>query len=61
MWAYGVCIYHLGKTAKSLWNKWNRKMHAKKRKKNAPKEFIRPESILKVDSDVLMKVQEMQQ
>uniref|UniRef100_A0A8C5XH98 Protein LLP homolog n=1 Tax=Microcebus murinus TaxID=30608 RepID=A0A8C5XH98_MICMU len=46
--------------AKSLRSKWKRKMRAEKRKKNAPKELSRLKSILKVDSDVLMKdVQEI--
>lgn len=46
--------------AKSLRSKWKRKMRAEKRKKNAPKELNRLKSILKVDSDVLMKdVQEI--
>uniref|UniRef100_M3YZT2 Protein LLP homolog n=1 Tax=Mustela putorius furo TaxID=9669 RepID=M3YZT2_MUSPF len=37
-----------------------RKMRAEKRKKNAPKELSRLKSILKIDSDVLMKdVQEI--
>ncbi|XP_036113429.1 uncharacterized protein C12orf31 homolog [Molossus molossus] len=46
--------------AKSLRSKWKRKMHAEKRKKNAPKKLIRLKSILKVDTDVLMKdVQEI--
>ncbi|XP_008827310.1 protein LLP homolog [Nannospalax galili] len=46
--------------AKSLRSKWKRKMRAEKRKKNAPKELSRLQSILKVDSDVLMKdVQEI--
>ncbi|XP_057590792.1 protein LLP homolog [Hippopotamus amphibius kiboko] len=45
---------------KSLQSKWKRKMRAEKRKKNAPKEFSRLKSILKVDGDVLMKdVQEI--
>ncbi|XP_008157860.1 protein LLP homolog [Eptesicus fuscus] len=41
--------------AKSLRSKWKRKMRAEKRKKNAPKELSRLKSILKVDTDVLMK------
>ncbi|EPQ08287.1 Hypothetical protein D623_10028549 [Myotis brandtii] len=41
--------------AKSLLSKWKRKMRAEKRKKNAPKELSRLKSILKVDTDVLMK------
>lgn len=46
--------------AKSLRSKWKRKMRAEKRKKNAPKELSRLKSILKIDSDVLMKdVQEI--
>ncbi|XP_036750896.2 protein LLP homolog isoform X3 [Manis pentadactyla] len=46
--------------AKSLRSKWKRKMRAEKRKKNAPKELSRLKSILKVDSDILMKdVQEV--
>ncbi|KAF5928290.1 protein LLP homolog [Diceros bicornis minor] len=46
--------------AKSLRSKWKRKMRAEKRKKNAPKELSRLKSILKVNSDVLMKdVQEV--
>lgn len=46
--------------AKSLRSKWKRKMRAEKRKKNAPRELSRLKSILKVDSDVLMKdVQEI--
>ncbi|KAM8942219.1 protein LLP homolog [Lycaon pictus] len=46
--------------AKSLRSKWKRKMRAEKRKKNAPKELSRLKSILKMDSDVLMKdVQEI--
>ncbi|XP_016055130.1 PREDICTED: protein LLP homolog [Miniopterus natalensis] len=46
--------------AKSLRSKWKRKMRAEKRKKNAPKELSRLKSILKVDTDVLMKdVQEI--
>ncbi|XP_045409380.1 protein LLP homolog [Lemur catta] len=46
--------------AKSLRSKWKRKMRAEKRKKNAPKELSRLKSILRVDSDVLMKdVQEI--
>ncbi|ELW67014.1 protein LLP homolog [Tupaia chinensis] len=46
--------------AKSLRSKWKRKMRAEKRKKNAPKELNRLKSILKVDSDALMKdVQEI--
>nr|XP_020726878.1 uncharacterized protein C12orf31 homolog [Odocoileus virginianus texanus] len=46
--------------AKSLRSKWKRKMHAEKRKKNAPKELSRLKSILKIDGDVLMKdVQEI--
>nr|XP_044996440.1 protein LLP homolog [Jaculus jaculus] len=46
--------------AKSLWSKWKRKMLAEKRKKNAPRELNRLKSILKVDSDILMKdVQEI--
>lgn len=46
--------------AKSLRSKWKRKMRAEKRKKNAPKELSRLKSILKTDSDVLMKdVQEI--
>lgn len=40
--------------AKSLRSKWKRKMRAEKRKKNAPKELIRLQSILKTNSDVLM-------
>ncbi|XP_066225161.1 protein LLP homolog [Saccopteryx leptura] len=46
--------------AKSLRSKWKRKMRAEKRKKNAPKELSRLQSILKIDTDVLMKdVQEI--
>ncbi|XP_062940621.1 protein LLP homolog [Cynocephalus volans] len=46
--------------AKSFLRKWKRKMHAEKRKKNAPKELSRLKSILKIDSDVLIKdVQEI--
>ncbi|KAG8514202.1 putative protein C12orf31, partial [Galemys pyrenaicus] len=46
--------------AKSLRSKWKRKMRAEKRKKNAPKELSRLKSILKIDTDVLMKdVQEI--
>ncbi|XP_060050963.1 protein LLP homolog [Erinaceus europaeus] len=46
--------------AKSLRSKWKRKMRAEKRKKNAPRELSRLKSILKVDTDVLMKdVQEI--
>uniref|UniRef100_A0A8C5P163 Protein LLP homolog n=1 Tax=Jaculus jaculus TaxID=51337 RepID=A0A8C5P163_JACJA len=46
--------------AKSLRSKWKRKMRAEKRKKNAPRELNRLKSILKVDSDILMKdVQEI--
>lgn len=49
-----------GNMAKSLRSKWKRKMRAEKRKKNAPKELSRLKSILKMDSDVLMKdVQEI--
>uniref|UniRef100_A0A8I3PMX5 Protein LLP homolog n=1 Tax=Canis lupus familiaris TaxID=9615 RepID=A0A8I3PMX5_CANLF len=44
-----------GNVAKSLRSKWKRKMHAEKRKKNAPKELSRLKSILKMDGDVLMK------
>ncbi|XP_048356076.1 protein LLP homolog isoform X2 [Sphaerodactylus townsendi] len=40
--------------AKSLRSKWKRKMRAEKRKKNAPKELARLQSILKTNSDVLM-------
>jgi hypothetical protein len=44
---------------KSLWNKWKRKIRAEKRK-NAPKELNRLKSLLKTDSDILMKdVQEI--
>ncbi|XP_054974207.1 protein LLP homolog [Sorex araneus] len=46
--------------AKSLRSKWKRKMRAEKRKKNAPKELSRLKSILKIDTDVIMKdVQEI--
>ncbi|XP_007515984.1 protein LLP homolog [Erinaceus europaeus] len=46
--------------AKSLRSKWKWKMRAEKRKKNAPRELSRLKSILKVDTDVLMKdVQEI--
>nr|XP_058920463.1 protein LLP homolog [Kogia breviceps] len=46
--------------AKSLRSKWKRKMRAEKRKKNAPTELSRLQSILKVDGDVLVKdVQEI--
>ncbi|XP_054436254.1 protein LLP homolog [Pteronotus mesoamericanus] len=46
--------------AKSLRSKWKRKMRAEKRKKNAPKELSRLKSILKIDTDILMKdVQEI--
>ncbi|XP_037371156.1 protein LLP homolog [Talpa occidentalis] len=46
--------------AKSLRSKWKRKMRAEKRKKNAPKELSRLKSILKADTDILMKdVQEI--
>uniref|UniRef100_A0A8C6ILU9 Protein LLP homolog n=1 Tax=Mus spicilegus TaxID=10103 RepID=A0A8C6ILU9_MUSSI len=41
--------------AKSLRSKWKRKMRAKKRKKNAPRELNRLKSILRVDGDALMK------
>uniref|UniRef100_A0A8C5S6Y7 Protein LLP homolog n=1 Tax=Laticauda laticaudata TaxID=8630 RepID=A0A8C5S6Y7_LATLA len=40
--------------AKSLRSKWKRKMRAEKRKKNAPKELARLQSILKTNSDVVM-------
>uniref|UniRef100_A0A6B2F608 Protein LLP homolog n=2 Tax=Bothriechis TaxID=44726 RepID=A0A6B2F608_BOTNI len=40
--------------AKSLRSKWKRKMRAEKRKKNAPKELARLQSILKTSSDVVM-------
>ncbi|XP_061495793.1 protein LLP homolog [Rhineura floridana] len=40
--------------AKSIRSKWKRKMRAEKRKKNAPKELARLQSILKTNSDVLM-------
>ncbi|KAK9399667.1 protein LLP like [Crotalus adamanteus] len=40
--------------AKSLRSKWKRKMRAEKRKKNAPKELARLQSILKTSNDVVM-------
>lgn len=40
--------------AKSLRSKWKRKMRAEKRKKNAPKELARLQSILKANSEVVM-------
>ncbi|KAJ7329788.1 hypothetical protein JRQ81_015962 [Phrynocephalus forsythii] len=40
--------------AKSIRSKWKRKMRAEKRKKNAPKELARLQSILKANSDVVM-------
>nr|XP_020641696.1 protein LLP homolog [Pogona vitticeps]XP_020641697.1 protein LLP homolog [Pogona vitticeps] len=40
--------------AKSIRSKWKRKMRAEKRKKNAPKELARLQSILKTNSDVVM-------
>lgn len=40
--------------AKSMRSKWKRKMRAEKRKKNAPKELARLQSILKTNSDVVM-------
>ncbi|XP_060633492.2 protein LLP homolog [Anolis sagrei] len=40
--------------AKSLRSKWKRKMRAEKRKKNAPKELARLQSILKTDTDAVM-------
>uniref|UniRef100_A0A6J0SZ89 Protein LLP homolog n=2 Tax=Pogona vitticeps TaxID=103695 RepID=A0A6J0SZ89_9SAUR len=42
------------KMAKSIRSKWKRKMRAEKRKKNAPKELARLQSILKTNSDVVM-------
>ncbi|KAM7099789.1 protein LLP homolog [Molossus nigricans] len=46
--------------AKSSRSKWKRKMYAEKRKQNAPRNTYRLKSILKVDTDVLMKdVQEI--
>ncbi|XP_028712570.1 uncharacterized protein C12orf31 homolog [Peromyscus leucopus] len=41
--------------AKSLRSRWKRKMQAEKRKKNAPRELNRLESILRVDGDALMR------
>ncbi|XP_066490264.1 protein LLP homolog [Tiliqua scincoides] len=41
--------------AKSIRSKWKRKMRAEKRKKNAPKELARLQSILKANSDVVME------
>ncbi|KAJ6651449.1 hypothetical protein lerEdw1_021022 [Lerista edwardsae] len=43
------------KMAKSIRSKWKRKMRAEKRKKNAPKELARLQSILKTNSDVVME------
>ncbi|XP_053111426.1 protein LLP homolog [Hemicordylus capensis] len=40
--------------AKSIRSKWKRKMRAEKRKKNAPKELARLQSILKINGDVQM-------
>ncbi|XP_055984389.1 protein LLP homolog [Sorex fumeus] len=46
--------------AKSLRSKWKRKMRAEQRKTNAPKELSRFKSILKIDTDVIVKdVQEI--